>query len=439
MSARGATVAFEAAQKRYAAGSAREHLAVEALSFTVPAGAICALVGPSGCGKTTTLKMGNRLIEPSGGRITIDGVDVAAEDPVELRRRIGYVIQHVGLFPHHTVAENVATVPRLLGWPAARIRDRVHEMLTLTGLDPERLGGRYPAQLSGGERQRVGVARALAAEPPVLLMDEPFGAVVPIVRERLQDEFIRLHQTQSTTVLFVTHDIDEAIKLGDVVAVMREGRLVQFATPDALLAAPADDLVARFVGSDRALKRLSLLTVGGQPLGEAPLAREGDAVTGTGYVLLMEVGGRPIGWVNTTRLAPGARLMRSHADPSSPFFLRETRLRDALSQLLRESLVMLRATRDVSALILLLADLAELAKVRGDRDRSRCLRGALARHGRETGVGLGAHELVATRSSARQTSTRRSAPCTTKALSWISKQRSTTRSSAEVTRGGRRS
>ena len=337
MPARGATIAFESVEKRYAAGTAGEHLAVDALSFIVPAGAICALVGPSGCGKSTTLKMVNRLIEPSAGRITIDGADVAAEDPVALRRRIGYVIQHVGLFPHHTVAENIATVPRLLGWPLARINARVRELLTLTGLDPERLGGRYPAQLSGGERQRVGVARALAAEPPVLLMDEPFGAVDPIVRERLQDEFVRLHHTQATTVLFVTHDIDEAVKVGDVVAVMREGRLVQFASPDALLAAPADDFVARLVGADRALKRLSLLTVGSQPLGEATVAYEGDAVTGTGCVLLMEPGGRPIGWVNTTRLGPGARLARSHADPSSPSFPRETRLRDALSQLLSSS------------------------------------------------------------------------------------------------------
>ena len=253
----GATVEFRAVSKRYA-----DQTAVDGLSFIVPAGRICVLVGPSGCGKTTSLKMVNRLIEPTGGAILIDGRDVMSEEPTRLRRSIGYVIQQVGLFPHYTIAENIATVPRLLGWPAARIAARVEELLVLIGLDPK-LGRRYPTQLSGGERQRVGVARALAAEPPVLLMDEPFGAVDPIVRERLQNEFLRLHRTQRTTVLFVTHDIDEAIKLGDRVAVMRAGALVQYAPPGELLAAPADEFVARFVGADRGLKLLGLLTVGG--------------------------------------------------------------------------------------------------------------------------------------------------------------------------------
>ena len=258
MPERGATVEFRAVTKRYA-----DSLAVDALSFTVPAGKICILVGPSGSGKTTSLKMVNRLIEPTSGEILIDGHDVTKEEPTQLRRRIGYVIQQVGLFPHQTIADNVATVPVLLGWTKPRIAARVTELLALVGLEPARYGHRYPAQLSGGERQRAGVARALAAEPPVMLMDEPFGAGDPIVRERLQSELLRIQRELGTTVLFVTHDIDEAIRLGDRVAVMRSGKLVQYAPPGELLAHPADDFVARFVGSDRGLKRLALLTVGG--------------------------------------------------------------------------------------------------------------------------------------------------------------------------------
>jgi osmoprotectant transport system ATP-binding protein len=258
MPERGATVEFRDVTKRYA-----DQIAVDSLSFTVPAGKICILVGPSGSGKTTSLKMVNRLIEPTAGAILIDGHDVTKEEPTQLRRRIGYVIQQVGLFPHQTIGENVATVPVLLGWTKQRIAARVMELLALVGLDPARYARRYPAQLSGGERQRAGVARALAAEPPVMLMDEPFGAVDPIVRERLQTELLRIQRELGTTVLFVTHDIDEAIRLGDRVAVMRGGKLVQYAPPGELLAHPADDFVAQFVGSDRGLKRLALLTVGG--------------------------------------------------------------------------------------------------------------------------------------------------------------------------------
>ena len=210
--------------------------------------------------------MVNRLIEPTSGSILIDGQDVLREEPTALRRRIGYVIQQVGLFPHQTIAENVGTVPRLLGWPKERIAARTEQLLALVGLEPSRFAGRYPAQLSGGERQRVGVARALAAEPPVMLMDEPFGAVDPIVRDRLQNEFLRIQRDQGTTVIFVTHDIDEAIKLGDRVAVMRGGKLVQYAPPGELLAHPVNAFVAEFVGSDRGLKRLVLLTVGGVDL-----------------------------------------------------------------------------------------------------------------------------------------------------------------------------
>jgi osmoprotectant transport system ATP-binding protein len=237
-------------------------LAVNDLSFSVPAGQICVLVGPSGCGKTTSLKMVNRLIEPTSGQILIGGQDVMERDPIELRRSIGYVIQQVGLLPHLTVGQNVAVVPRLLGWDAARQRQRIDELLELVGLDPIAYRDRYPGQLSGGERQRVGVARALAVDPPLMLMDEPFGAVDPIVRDRLQNELLRLQERLAKTIVFVTHDIDEAIKMGDLVAVLQVGGvLAQFGPPQEILANPASDFVARFVGVDRGLKRLSLTRV----------------------------------------------------------------------------------------------------------------------------------------------------------------------------------
>ncbi|WP_324133440.1 ABC transporter ATP-binding protein [Bosea sp. (in: a-proteobacteria)] len=233
--------------------------AVDALDLTIESGQVCVLIGPSGCGKTTTMRMVNRLIEPTSGRIVVGDRDVTQADPVELRRHIGYVIQQIGLFPHMTIAQNVATVPKLLGWEPTRIKARVAEMLELVGLDPAQFLERYPRHLSGGQRQRVGVARALAADPPVMLMDEPFGAVDPIVRGRLQEEFLAILKRLQKTVILVTHDIDEAIRMGDVVAILKDGRLVQYDTPDRLLAAPANDFVADFVGADRALRRLSLV------------------------------------------------------------------------------------------------------------------------------------------------------------------------------------
>src|SRR5436309_3105381 len=252
-----ATVEFRHVSKQYGPQGA-----VVDLSLLVPAGEICVLVGPSGCGKTTSLKMVNRLVEPSSGQVLIDGQDVMSIDVTTLRRGIGYVIQQIGLFPHQTVAENIATVPRLLGWPKGRVADRVHELLELIDLDPAEMDGRYPAQLSGGQRQRVGVARALAADPPLMLMDEPFGAIDPINRARLQDEFLRLQALVKKTVVFVTHDIDEAIKMGDRIAILREGGvLAQYDTPREILTHPADDFVAQFVGADRALKRLALARV----------------------------------------------------------------------------------------------------------------------------------------------------------------------------------
>ncbi|MFD6937003.1 ABC transporter ATP-binding protein [Streptomyces goshikiensis] len=250
-------IRFEHVTKRYPDGTT----AVEDLDFEVAEGELVTLVGPSGCGKTTTMKMVNRLIEPTSGRILLGGEDIAAADPVELRRRIGYVIQQVGLFPHKTVLENTATVPQLIGTPKAKARSRAAELLELVGLDPAVYGGRYPEQLSGGQRQRVGVARALAADPPVLLMDEPFGAVDPVVRERLQNEFLTLQKTVRKTILLVTHDLEEAIRLGDRIAVYGNGTIEQFARPAAVLAAPATEYVAGFVGADRGLKHLAVTAV----------------------------------------------------------------------------------------------------------------------------------------------------------------------------------
>jgi len=232
--------------------------AVQELSLDVAAGEVVALVGPSGCGKTTTLKMINRLIEPTSGTIQVLGRDQAALPVHELRRSIGYVIQQIGLFPHRTVAANIGVVPGLLGWPKARIAERVAELLALVGL-PADAGGRYPSELSGGQQQRVGVARALAADPPILLMDEPYSAVDPLVRGRLQDDLLALQAKVGKTIVIVTHDIDEAIKLGDRVAILAQGGvLAQYDTPDELLRAPADEFVAAFLGRERSLRRLGL-------------------------------------------------------------------------------------------------------------------------------------------------------------------------------------
>ena len=253
-----AEIVFDKATKRY---PGRPQPAVDALSLTIPAGEICVLVGPSGGGKTTAMKMVNRLISITDGDIRIDGTSVRSLDLSELRRGIGYVIQQVGLFPHQTIGDNIGTVPKLLGWPKKQIRARAEELLELVGLEAAD-AKRYPGQLSGGQRQRVGLARALAANPPLMLMDEPFGAIDPINRARLQDEFLRLQEQVRKTVVFVTHDIDEAIKMGDRIAILREGgRLAQYDTPAEILTHPADDFVAEFVGADRALKRLGLATL----------------------------------------------------------------------------------------------------------------------------------------------------------------------------------
>jgi osmoprotectant transport system ATP-binding protein len=254
-----ATLELRDVSKRY---PNQRRAAIEDLSFTVGAGEACVLVGPSGSGKTTALRLINRMIEPSGGDILLGGESVLGRELHQLRRQIGYVIQQIGLFPHLSVADNIATVPRLLGWDKRRTQARVKELLELIGMDPDEIGPRYPAQLSGGQRQRVGVARALAADPPLMLMDEPFGAIDPINRSRLQDEFLRLQARVRKTIVFVTHDIDEAIKMGDRIAILREGGLLaQYDTPERILTEPADDFVAQFVGADRALKRLGLSTL----------------------------------------------------------------------------------------------------------------------------------------------------------------------------------
>ncbi|MDQ4024302.1 MAG: ABC transporter ATP-binding protein [Actinomycetota bacterium] len=253
--------------------------AVTSLSLEIAAGETVVLVGPSGCGKTTTMKMINRLVEPTSGTILVEGTDVMRQDPVELRRRIGYVIQSIGLMPHRTVAENIATVPKLVGWDEARTKARVSELTEVLELDPDLLR-RYPNELSGGQRQRVGVARALAVDPPVMLMDEPFGAVDPIVRERLQDQFLRIQGELRKTIVFVTHDVDEAIKMADRIAILNKGGILeQFAPPEEILRAPANDFVRQFVGQERALKRLSLLRVRDVELAPAAPGRDGPSVT----------------------------------------------------------------------------------------------------------------------------------------------------------------
>jgi osmoprotectant transport system ATP-binding protein len=268
-------IVLEGVSKVYADGT----VGVAELDLTFAAGELSVLVGPSGCGKTTTMKMINRIIEPTTGRILLGGEDVTRVDPDQLRRRIGYVIQSVGLFPHQSVRTNVGTVPRLLGWDKKRTRERVDELLTTVGLDPDLHGDRYPSQLSGGQRQRAGVARALAADPPVLLMDEPFSAVDPVVRDRLQTEFLRLQETVRKTIVFVTHDIEEAVRIGDRIAVMSAGGHVeQFATPAELLGRPASDYVADFVGSDRGLKRLAVTGIDVDDLEHPPVVHVADGL-----------------------------------------------------------------------------------------------------------------------------------------------------------------
>jgi osmoprotectant transport system ATP-binding protein len=334
-------IEFDAVEKTYAG-----QRVLGPLTLSIPQGALCVLVGPSGCGKSTTLKMINALITPDAGTVSIDDTPAQSRSPEELRRGIGYVIQQIGLFPHMTVETNIGTVPRLRGWDRARIRERSRELIELVGLDPERDGRRYPAQLSGGQRQRIGLARALAADPPAMLMDEPFGALDPITRDRLQQEFLTLQARLRKTVVFVTHDIDEAIKMGDRIAVLREGgTLAQYDTPDKILAEPVDDFVAQFVGADRGLKRLSLRRLGEIEPIHAPAARPGDDAhraraeledAGFENLILIDGEGRPTGLLAVDQLA-GDRVPDGAARPLEAVGTPGMQLRDALSVMLSQT------------------------------------------------------------------------------------------------------
>ena len=319
-------------------------VAVDHLDLEVPEGELCVLVGPSGCGKTTTLRMVNRLVEPTSGRILLDGQDVTAVDVVRLRRRIGYVIQHVGLFPHQSIADNVATVPRLLGWSRDRVDARVHELLGLVGLDPDQFARRYPHELSGGQRQRVGVARALGADPPVLLMDEPFGAIDPVTRGRLQQEFVNLQDELRKTVVFVTHDVEEAVRLGDRIAILRQGGVLeQYDTPAEVLAHPASPFVADFLGADRGLTRLGVVSVTEADLRRPPVLASSDTLAaarrslaaGPGdWAVVVDAGGCLEGYLRSADTA-GEGTAGQRARPAGGTVPLGSTLKAALAELLQ--------------------------------------------------------------------------------------------------------
>ncbi|MFZ3557839.1 betaine/proline/choline family ABC transporter ATP-binding protein [Streptomyces sp. BH055] len=342
--ASGASIELENLTKRYPGSS---DPAVDSVNMEIKAGELIIFVGPSGCGKSTTLKMINRLIEPTAGRIRIGGEDVTDMDPVKLRRKVGYAIQSSGLFPHMTVAQNIALVPKMIGWSKSKIKARVEEMLDLVGLDPAEYHGRYPRQLSGGQQQRVGVARALAADPPVLLMDEPFGAVDPITRDHLQDELIRLQHELHKTIVFVTHDFDEAIKLGDRIAVLREkSHIAQFDTPEAILTNPADDFVSGFVGAGAALKRLNLTRVRDVEVTDYPTVGVDDPLqdifnklraAGTNELLLLDKRGRPYKWLRRGDLMRAKGSLARAGTLVHDTVTRDATLRDALEAVLTDN------------------------------------------------------------------------------------------------------
>jgi osmoprotectant transport system ATP-binding protein len=318
--------------------------AVDRVTMDIPRGEIVVFVGPSGCGKTTTMKLINRLIEPTSGRIVLDGEDVTKVQPDELRRRIGYVIQQIGLFPHRTIAQNIATVPKMLGWDDKRIDARVDELLDKVGLAPGQYRHRYPKELSGGQRQRVGVARAMSADPPVMLMDEPFGAIDPITRERLQNEFLRLQADEQKTIVFVTHDIDEAIKMGDRIAILGDqSHIQQFDTPEHILTGPANGFVEDFIGAGASLKRLNLTRVRDVETVDPPIARLDDdeetvrrtlAESTWSSLLLLDERHRPARWVNARDLARPPASLAEAGLPVVALVEPQATLSDALNEML---------------------------------------------------------------------------------------------------------
>jgi osmoprotectant transport system ATP-binding protein len=379
-------IRLESLTKRYPGQAAP---AVDALDLDIPEGEIVMLVGPSGCGKTTTLEMINRLVEPTSGRIILEGEDVTHIDSDDLRRRIGYAIQQIGLFPHRTIAQNIGTVPRLLGWSRERIEERTDELLELVGLEPGEYRHRYPKALSGGQRQRVGVARAMAADPPVMLMDEPFGATDPITRERLQGEFRRIQEDIGKTIVFVTHDIDEALTLGDRVVLLRESaQVAQYARPEDLLSAPADDFVVDFLGSGSVFKRLSLARVGDvEPVTSWPTAttdtdleevRRLAQADPSRSVLILDEDRRPRRWVGPGDLVDAPRLDAAGTavhDTLGP----DDRLSDALAELLLGSVPAavvedadgrLRGVLDVSTLHRAVEGMRSRSLERGDAEEA---------------------------------------------------------------------
>ena len=329
---------------------AQRTAAVDDIDLELPAGEICVLLGPSGCGKTTTMKMINRLIQPSSGKIFIDGRDTSAMDPIALRRSIGYVIQQIGLFPHKTIADNICVVPDLLGWDRRKSRARARELLELVGLQPDLFCKRYPKELSGGQQQRVGVLRALAADPPVMLMDEPFGAIDPINREVIQDEFLKMQQTIRKTIIFVSHDLDEAVKMADKIAILRSGKLEQYATPEALLARPANAFIANFLGSDRTLKRLRLLRVGAAMSAPPESLRPDDPIStarslmhASGLAAMAVVDADGIAQAMLTREAAehGGGSVSAHAEPVRASIGMDADVRSALALMLAHDMPVL--------------------------------------------------------------------------------------------------
>jgi osmoprotectant transport system ATP-binding protein len=321
--------------------------AVEELTLDVQEGEILVLVGPSGCGKSTTLRLINRMIEPSSGRILLDGEDVTRGNPDQLRRRIGYVIQQIGLFPHHTIAENIATVPKMLGWKKADIAARVEELLTTVGLDPEQYRDRFPKELSGGQAQRVGVARALGADPDIMLMDEPFGAIDPITRDRLQNEFLRLQAQLHKTIVFVTHDIDEAIKMGDRIAILGERSVIrQIDTPERILAYPVDDFVDDFIGTGSTIKGLNFLKVSSLKPSEYPTMTAQESAedglrrlrdNGADWLVLLDGERRPVRWLHEKHLADGSEPLTQRGEEVGQMLQSDDTLFHALEQMVQSA------------------------------------------------------------------------------------------------------